>query len=603
MKTHPTHFGLLGAVCALLLAGACRKDLPTSDPAPDLPREEQVEGLGDKLENPYSVKNMQQAVQLLMSVDPDASHPDPDALQPTHYYVRFLPQDTIDLALLDSDTVMNLSTVPYGYQNSMDLDYYHDPAIPEGEPTWLYGIAPVDYELPAVRHEILEDAYIPEDDEDELDVLALKLSGNLQEETIDGRELMSADLTDRELLGIFSRRYHPSGRVYVDVTNSSGDRTGEEAPVKNAAILVRTWWWSDVVHTNDDGYYWVPRRYKDRTAIRLANKNRLCHITKTWTEHIGLWITDWIGEGKANTHTVIRRNREAAWYKATVNNAFQDYDKFARENGIPRPWNVRTFLLSGQEASSAPMLNRRPLTVYNFYYPFIANLAGQEDRSNVSLSTTFIVDVLALITGQIHNYPDITIGMKGNLSTNSIRSAVIHELAHYSHRKQIGSFYWANVQYQAMYDPTNNNGAYGDGTATYAKYTAVAEAWSHFVEYDQMQKQHDVASRDMTAYAVGSDNITRAYKVGRAGGAKWIPSGLFRDLMDTTENTVELYDANGWFILEGKDKVSGFTYEQLFELLTDEVRSIPRLRDKIIGLYPNKNQNNEITNLFKYYGY
>jgi len=114
MKTHPTHFGLFGAVCAILLAGACRKDLPAPDPAPDLPGEEQVEGLGDKLENPYSVKNMQQTVRLLMSVAPDASHPDLEALQPTHYYVRFLPQDTTDLMLLDSDTVMDLSTVPYG---------------------------------------------------------------------------------------------------------------------------------------------------------------------------------------------------------------------------------------------------------------------------------------------------------------------------------------------------------------------------------------------------------------------------------------------------------------------------------------------------------
>jgi len=86
--------------------------------------------------------------------------------------------------------------------------------------------------------------------------------------------------------------------------------------------------------------------------------------------------------------------------------------------------------------------------------------------------------------------------------------------------------------------------------------------------------------------------------------AKWIPSGLFKDLMDNKQNTIQLYDKSGkTVLLEGVDKVSGFTYRQLFNLLTDEVRSIPHLRDKIIRHYPHKNRNNEITNLFKYYGY
>jgi len=496
----------------------------------------------------------------------------------------------------------------------MDLDHYHDPAIPEDEPTWLYGIAPVGYELPSVQHEILEEVYRPEDDEDELEVLALKLTDNLQGETIDGRELMSTDLTDRELLWFFGRKYHPSGRVYVDVTDASGNRTGEEAPVKNAAILVRTLWWSNTVHTDHTGYYWVHERYRDRVAIRLANRNRLSNITKTWTEHVGLWVSDRIGEGKANTRTVIRRNREAARYKATVNNAFQDYDKFARANGIPRPWNVRTYLLSGQSASSAPMLSGRPLTHYSFYYPSIAGQAGQSgfwiQVRNVGVGAgTALVDVLSFVTGQRSNYPDITIGMRGNLSTNSIRSAVIHELAHYSHRKQISTAYWANVQYQGLYDPTNGDGHYGDGTATYAKYTAVAEAWAHFVERDQMWKQFGIRINNdrNTAYATDGDYYpyvpTVSYQIGSTYRAKWIPSGLFKDLMDDKQNTIYLYNKSGNKILEGVDMVSGFTYKQLFSLLTDEVRSIPQLRDKIIRLYPNKNQSNEITNLFKYYGY
>jgi len=483
---------LFGAVFLLLLTGSCRKDLPEPIPTPDR-TDEQAEGLGEKLENPYSVKNMKRAVRLLMSVAPDAGHPDPDGIQPTHRYVRFLPKDTADIDLLDQDTVLILSTVPYGYQNSMDLDYYHDPSIPADEPTWLYTIAPVEYELPEVHHEILEEAYLPEDDEDELDLLALKLTGNLPDEIIDGRELMSADLTDRELLGIFSRRYNPSGRILVSVIDDYGNR-GNPVPVKNADIIVRTFWLSRHVTTNDNGDYYLHKRYKDRAAIRLSNRNPLCYVSRNWTEHIGLWMSDKIGEGKANLHIVIEQQGDNhRWYKAAINNAFQDYDKFARENGIPRPWRVHTYLLAGQEVS-------------------------------------------------------------------------------------------------------------------YAKYTAVAEAWSHFVERDLMWKLYKVIAwnGNMTAYATEEEYpyYTEARRVGSVEMAKWIPSGVFKDLIDDEQNTIKLYDQLGQnILLEGVDKVSGFTCRQMFNLLTDEVRSIQQLRDKIISRYPHKNLNNEITNLFKYYGY
>jgi len=422
---------------------------------------------------------MKRAVQLLMSVAPDAGHPDAESLRPTHHYVRFLPKDTTDLALLNQDTVLILSTVPYGYQNSMDLDHYHDPAIPEGEPTWLYTIAPVEYELPEVHHEILEEAYLPEDDEDELDLLALKLTGNLPNETIDGRELMSADLTDRELLGLFSRRYNPSGRILVSVIDDEGNR-GNPVPVKNADIIVRTFWLSRHVTTNGNGDYYLHKRYKDRAAIRLSNRNSLCYVSRNWTEHIGLWMSDKIGEGKANLHIVIEQNRDDhRWYKATINNAFQDYDQFAWENGIPRPWRVRTYLLAGRDASSAPMLNGRPLTFYSIHFPAITNQSGAglhpgKQVRNIGIGMgAALVDVMSLSLGRsFSHYPDITIGMRRKPSlynkssykcTNDVRSAVIHELAHYSHRKKIGLWYWANVQYQALFDPTNGPGHYGDG--------------------------------------------------------------------------------------------------------------------------------------------
>lgn len=569
--------------------------------------------LGKKLENPYSVKNMQKAVRLLMSVAPEANYPAIDNIQPTHYYVKFLPKNTEEINTLFHEHKFVLSTVPYGFENRLNIDYYHDPSIPKDQITWLYATVPVGTEIPQhINHEILEEIYRPDNDEDELEVIALKISGNLKNEIIDGKEIMSSDLSDKELLGIFSSRYNPSGHVFVDNVNIYNQKIGE-LPVRNAAIELQTLWFEDVVNTDNNGYYYVSRRYKDITSIRLWNINDKSVISKTWTEHLGHWMRDKIGEGKANTRTVISQNQEDRWYKATVNNAFVDYDNFARANNIPAPVKVRTYVLSGMSSAGAPMLNNNALTFYSAQFPSIASADNQTNTwnqfRNIGIGMgTALVDIISALTGNIDNYPDIVIGMKSGYtginykSTDKVRSNVIHELAHYSHRKQISTNYWANVQYQAMFDKSNGIGNYGDGTANFAKYACVAEAWSHFVEYDQMNKIYNVQPEDMSAFLT-TNNITTAYKVGYIPRAKWIPSGIFRDLMDSDGNVIQLLDNISNVLVSGIDQVSGFTYNQLYSLLTNDVNTIEKLKQKIINLYPHKNSNNEITKLFSYYGY
>ncbi|GHE44343.1 hypothetical protein [Sphingobacterium griseoflavum] len=232
----------------MIIVSSCQKQIFTDEDKSEITVDVYGEnaGLGKKLENPYSVRNMRKAVQLLMSIAPDASHPDMNNIVPNHYYVRFLPKDTAELVVLDNDTTLVLNTVPFGYENRLELDNYHDPSIPQDEITWLYAVVPTTQQLPDIQHEIIEEIYEPEDDEDELELLALKLTGNLPKENVNGMEIMSADLTDRELLGIFSKRYNPSGHVFVENINESGSKIGE-LPVRNAAIEVQTLWWDDVV--------------------------------------------------------------------------------------------------------------------------------------------------------------------------------------------------------------------------------------------------------------------------------------------------------------------------------------------------------------------
>ena len=158
-------------LCTLLALGviACTKDFiePQNPQAPQLTSTRSGDDsstsnnegeivLGQKLNNPYSVENINNTVQGLYGPV--------DMFDATHYYVRFLPEDSLDYHILLSDTTLLLFDYPLDYEITQDGDYYHDPSIPEDEITWQYTVVPVTYQFPSIRYEILEECFIPYDD-------------------------------------------------------------------------------------------------------------------------------------------------------------------------------------------------------------------------------------------------------------------------------------------------------------------------------------------------------------------------------------------------------------------------------------------------------
>ncbi|MBP3944551.1 hypothetical protein J5U18_13510 [Sphingobacteriaceae bacterium WQ 2009] len=468
-----------------------------------------------------------------------------------------------------------------------------------------------DYTFPNVQYEILEELYLPTDEEEALEQLAFNMTGNIEnQESL--QHIMSID--DKEVSAIFSKRYRPSGTLLVQ--NSFGGAV----PLKRAAIQVKTTCWSNVVHTNDDGYYIVDRRYKDIPTVKLWNRNQTNKTTQRWTEHIGFWVSDNLGKGKTFNYTIAHTDgsKRDLWVKATINNAFVIYDDFANKNGIKRPDNVRTWVFSGSDYGGAPLLHNKAFTSYSYFYPAIAsknneNFGSKSAKTGI-LALSPLMDLITSVTLTHKNLPDIIIGTKGK-NTSEIYAMVFHETAHYSHKNQVSNGFWANVQYQAMFDKTK--GTYGDGSPIYSSYTGVAEAWSNFIEYQMMYQSFPNTfslitplildsryNRNMTAYYFSGSTIPSSTGIA-ADFARWIPSGLLRDLMDNDNNPIQLKCGSDYetTVYSGVDRVSGFTYKQIYDLLTEDVTSIPRLRDKIIRLYPNRNSNKEITELFKLYGY
>lgn len=152
----------------IFLFAACSQDneiIAENDDSTNFPKEQkETDGmmvLGEKLENPYSIANMEKAYADLIKTRAAGDF----KIETTDLYVRFLPKDSTELLELQKDILLELFDYPLDYDIEVEGTYYHDPSIPEGQITWLYTTVKPDYEFPAIQYEILEKCFIPNEDD------------------------------------------------------------------------------------------------------------------------------------------------------------------------------------------------------------------------------------------------------------------------------------------------------------------------------------------------------------------------------------------------------------------------------------------------------
>lgn len=111
----------------ILILNSCQKDELTNEFQEGLEQntieqenllfEEGIMVLGEQLENPYSIENMQKAMENMESQLKSAIK-----VKTTHYYVRFRPKSEQELEILKRDSTIDI------------YDYPLDVEIKEGEP-------------------------------------------------------------------------------------------------------------------------------------------------------------------------------------------------------------------------------------------------------------------------------------------------------------------------------------------------------------------------------------------------------------------------------------------------------------------------------------
>ncbi|MBE6333590.1 MAG: hypothetical protein E7071_02040 [Bacteroidales bacterium] len=404
------------------------------------------------LQNPYSLDNMQEVYDIFYDGEIE--------LEPTNLYVRFLPQDSSQLASLVYDYNLEL----FNYPLNIELDEgeeYVDPNIEEDEFTWLYTVVDTEFTFPSnILYEILEECYIPEEDE------TIATGDSRVENYVDVEEMAYTLLgyEIEETIPTLSRgKKRPEGYIYV--RNNSPEMTNVDSfPVKGVKVRCRKFVKFSTTYTDTNGHYVMDSKFATSPRYSLVFDN--CKGFDIWGNWGPLARASYkLGKQSKSGYSHTLEPQERAWKWAAINNAGYDYYLMCEESGITKPpTNIKILTMKNMSNSSAGMYRR------------IENFISFEGNTMQRFLTVLFGNQLNLLYQSLRMLmPDITIGTNGKTYSKIYRD-VNHELAHTSHFSKVGSPYWADyITYIASY------GTYGDGNGNNAELCAIGEMWGYAV--------------------------------------------------------------------------------------------------------------------------
>lgn len=446
--------------------------------------------LGEKLENPYSVKNMRLALKSLKAKQQKSSKSylaktlnDDLDIQTTDYYVKFWVENDEQKSLLLADS-LNLSIIPLDVEIEQEGDYFVDENTEIEQAQWLYTSVVKDYQFHSeVAYEKIEDLFLIEPSEPE------EIEGDQEEDestttTIAGKSSISKtflyDLEDEALkltgnytkpdneesnLGnnLAARRSKIKPRGVIKVVNT----TGGEDPVVGVKVKTRRWFKWAKGWTNSEGKYEVNRGYRRDVHYTVVFKNT--RGFKIWPSTISISSARYrAGKHSKYGHNITFGTNSVGWRWATVNNATVKYLDYCTQFGIGKPHSNLRIVANGKSGGgAAPMLRHT--------WGWIGFRTNSDLISFFSKTTISVpINALWLVTRFV--LPDIIIKANASQGTDGVYETTFHELGHASHHKKVGSGYWVKyINYIMTY------GAYGDGHGYNSGYAGVGEMWGYYI--------------------------------------------------------------------------------------------------------------------------
>lgn len=452
-------------ICLPMLAlTACNGNLFSTDSPDALQGEDTLQHemivLGDRLEDPYSVSNITKALYSLY-----ATRADRVVVEPTDYYIRFLPGSEEEYEALE-DAELQLLDHPMDYEILREGDYYHDPEIPEGDITWQYAVVRKGEEYPEwITHEIIDECYIPEHSEttkadwidwDEVEKEAFRLTGN--------GNLLSPDLKGDE-------SGCPAGTITI--RDSSLPAEEQVSGVKGVKVSCNSFVKFAHAYTDDDGNYKIDKKFNSNPRYRIVFKNK-AGFAIGFNLLLQPASASTLGK-QASTGVSVEVNSSSdrkLFSRCVVNNsAYEYFEKCRKDDSAINtpPSNLRIWLFQKLKTGSAVMLRQGVLL----------------DKSKLGQylgEYSFLLKIFL---------PDITLGLSGLDDYAGIYATTVHELAHASHFMQVGKDYW-DTYADFIISSFISSGfvTYGSGTEENHGYCEVGEMWAYYLESQYYRERY-----------------------------------------------------------------------------------------------------------------
>ncbi len=607
--------------------------------------------LGEKLENPYTVTNMQKAFDYYNSVVPNSPFHG-ITVKASHYYIKIIPSTLEDLEMLDqldnSDDANApvLHDYPLDYKIEQEGDYYVMPKKESDIYHPAYTVIPVNYQFPSsISYEIIDEIYEPADgNQYDVETVALFFADWQEDLLADGIELTLEKLpeylneslarhtsTNKRLL---SKKYLPQG--YVKILNTDDQNL---VPLQKAKISIgRNIFWR-YTYTDDEGYFKAPKRYRGKVRIRAKWRGNTATIRKTFNEMLGLWVSDHLmtitkgSNGRTKNimyggYTgLLGSDFGHLWFKGTTHNGLRKYNDFAGANGISHPVKyANAWCWSNGGNSSTPMLNK---------YRNLAEMAAFANIGQANLWNAMISfggsAVINLVPPHLRpdfffqNLKNKTIKANGQANTVMIHQLVFHESGHYSHASKAGASFWAKLFASEMSNTVDcNRNPYCNGSKpSYqaAKRIGLAEGWATLCEYKITSAIYGKARMKLSSgTGIFNTNAINAYMENfnmytvptsnDFDDAHWFAHGVMWDVLDANEDSyAKFLRDNGTFITSINDKCylgdpnSPNDLSPIFNRLNSGVESGEDLGNALYHFYSNATVKAQIYDLFKSYGY
>ena len=401
--------------------------------------------------------------------------------------------------------------------------------------------------------------------------------------------------------------------------------------VRNARVVIRRIFKVERVFTDDNGNFATTKYFRNKYSILTKFKNQFARIGRMrrwaiWEQYFpikinfGKWKNlDCGHEFKIDNPTATSTIQTSHWAAAATLNAVQEHREMSIQEGVGVPLQHLHILLSSERnANNGNTYMTNKILASGGIVPYVLITGAASSALGIiplagPVLAPIVVAVAALWAVRA---PDIVFGYGGSytsfLATDQYCELVYHELTHAAHYTQVGNAWWIQLGLDEKYN--TGDGSYGACCQTRSKKIAVAESWAYHIGQYLANKKWGLQCTTFPEQGSDISNFVNVLYFSASTGKsskenfledfnpnrnvmldpnRWLAKGLYNDMIDGG-----LESSNSGII----DNVSGFTNQQFYQALQNDVNSMSDYKAKFLQ-QNNFLQQTQINALFTEYGY